>query len=164
VGADIADALAAAHRIDVVHQDIKPENVMLTPAGAKVLDFGIAALACRQPLPGSGMRVGTPTCSPPERLHDSRADPAADVFSLGVLLYECLVGRPPWRVDRWGDMAAAQAVAIAPVDVPGLPVEVAVLVGRCLHADPAQRPSSAPVAQVLATQREHRMPRVDACS
>ena len=150
VGADVADALAATHRIAMVHLDIKPDNVMLTPAGAKVLDFGIAALAGRRPLPGRSSRVGTPTYSAPERLHDSTADPAADVFSLGVLLYECLVGRPPRRVDRWGDMAVAQATPVAPVDVPGLPAEVAVIVGRCLHPDPAQRPTVAQVAWVLA--------------
>jgi serine/threonine protein kinase len=139
VGADVADALEAAHRIGVVHLDIKPDNVMITRAGAKVLDFGIAALAGRQPFAGSGLRVGTPTYSAPERRHDSNADPAADVFSLGVLLYECLVGRPPRRVDSWGDMAVAEAVPVAPVDVPGLPAEVAVAVGQCLHVDSAAR-------------------------
>lgn len=150
VGADVAEALEAAHRIGVVHLDIKPDNVMLTRAGAKVLDFGIAALAGRQPFAGNGLRVGTPTYSAPERRHGGSADPAADVFSLGVLLYECLVGRPPRRVDSWGDMAVAEAMPVAPVDVPGLPAEVAVVVGRCLHEDSAQRPSSARVAQVLA--------------
>jgi serine/threonine-protein kinase len=95
------------------------------------------------------LRAGTPTYSAPEHFRDNRADPVADVFSLGVLLYECLVGRPPWRVDSWAEMVAAQMVTTAP-DVPGLPAEVAAIVGRCLQTDPAKRPSSAQVALVLA--------------
>jgi eukaryotic-like serine/threonine-protein kinase len=150
VGAEIADALAAAHQIGVVHRDIKPGNVMLTSRGAKMLDFGIAALAGRRADADGNLLVGTPAYAAPERLGEGRADPAGDVYSLGALVYECLTGHPPRRIGRWGDAAAAHASPVPPLHVPGLPAEVVAVIDQCLSPDPARRPSSARLAGTLA--------------
>lgn len=103
IGTDVAAALAAAHELGVVHHDIKPGNVMLTAAGAKVLDFGTAALVGAI---DQDALVGTPSYTAPERLEWGPAQPASDVYSLGVLLHEALTGGPPARLASWADAAA----------------------------------------------------------
>ena len=107
VAAQVAAALAAAHRLGVVHRDIKPSNVMLTATGAKVLDFGIAALAGAEPGVPAGWLAGTPAYAAPERLHRDGADSACDIYSLGVLLYEALTGSPPTPITTWDEARAA---------------------------------------------------------
>ena len=106
VAGQIAAALAAAHRIGVVHRDVKPGNVMLTDTGAKVLDFGIAALAGpHHPLAGQTgeLLMGTPAYFAPERLDAGPPNPASDVYALGALLYRTLTGQAPLPVQTWED-------------------------------------------------------------
>jgi len=97
VCAEVAAALAAAHAEHVVHRDIKPSNIMLTPAGAKVLDFGIAAATGSPDPDPEGPVMGTPAYVAPERFDGLPATPATDMFALGVLLYHSISGRLPWR-------------------------------------------------------------------
>ncbi|HEX5543443.1 MAG TPA: serine/threonine-protein kinase [Micromonospora sp.] len=151
VAAQVAAGLAAAHRMGVVHRDIKPGNVMLTANGAKILDFGIAALAGGQPETDAGWLIGTPAYAAPERLRAGSADPAGDVYALGVLLFECLTGRKPIPVRNWEEMAAAhrKGVRITPPQVPGLPAEVATLCLACLSPDPGRRPTAGDIATRL---------------
>ncbi|MEV6694644.1 serine/threonine-protein kinase [Micromonospora sp. NPDC051196] len=152
MAAQVAAALAAAHRIGVVHRDIKPGNVMLTETGAKVLDFGIAALA--GPLPaGTGRAavepmMGTPAYTAPERLQAAAPDPASDVYALGVLLYRALTGDVPLPVDSWEDALVVHANRrpVPPLRVTGLPADIAALVLACLDPDPGRRPTAGQLA------------------
>ncbi len=151
VCAQVASALAAAHRIGVVHRDIKPGNVMLTPSGAKVLDFGIASLAGDHLGADGGHVVGTPGYAAPERLRPGPAVPASDVYALGVLLYEALTGHLPRQVATWHEAALAHQDAVPPElpDVPGLPRAVRRLCLACLSPDPTLRPTAEEAAGVL---------------
>ncbi|MFC4147867.1 protein kinase [Micromonospora mangrovi] len=149
VAGQVAAALAAAHRIGVVHRDIKPGNVMLTETGAKVLDFGIAALAGPRHSGQTGELVmGTPAYFAPERMTPGPPDPASDVYALGALLYRTLTGRAPLPVQTWEDVLDVQArrPPVPPPGVPGLPADLAELTLACLALDPARRPTAAQLA------------------
>jgi tRNA A-37 threonylcarbamoyl transferase component Bud32 len=147
--AQVAGAVAAAHASGLVHRDIKPSNVMLTPAGVKVLDFGLAAEAGTTV---DGDVIGTPAYLAPERLTTGEAEPATDVYGLGLLLFAALTGRLPWRVETAAEMLTAHQY-VEPARMPaiiGLPRGVRSLYGRCLAKDPARRPTADQVATELA--------------
>ncbi|MEV6600924.1 serine/threonine-protein kinase [Actinoplanes sp. NPDC051346] len=152
VCAEVAAALAAAHAEQVVHRDIKPANIMLTPSGAKVLDFGIAASTGTPDPDPDGPVMGTPAYVAPERFEGLPATPASDMYSLGVLLYHCLSGRLPWDAESGTALVYAQRFRdpdpLPPVD--GLAPEVLDLCSRCLHKDPAERPTALVGALLLA--------------
>jgi serine/threonine protein kinase len=150
--AEVAAALAAAHAEHVVHRDIKPANIMLTPSGAKVLDFGIAAATGTPDPDPDGPVMGTPAYVAPERFEGLPATPATDIFALGVLLYHCLTGRLPWQAATNTELIHAQRYA-DPEPLPAidhLPPEVADLCAGCLHRDPLERPAAPVAALVLA--------------
>jgi serine/threonine-protein kinase len=151
VCAQVAEALAAAHRIGVVHRDITPGNIMLTEAGVKVLDFGIATRVGAPDDDEDGGTFGTPAYVPPERLDGKPSQPATDTYALGVLLYETLTGRVPYPADTWEDLARTprHGRPPAPSFVPGLPPEVAELCRRCLSHSPLDRPTARQVAEEL---------------
>ncbi|WP_146167888.1 serine/threonine-protein kinase, partial [Micromonospora sp. MH33] len=153
-GAQVAEAVAAAHRLGIVHRDITPSNVMMTRVGAKVLDFGIATRVGAPDEDEDGGTFGTPAYVAPERLDGAPAQPATDVYSLGVLLYETLTGQPPYPADTWEQLSAALAEDAAPTldGVPGLPAPVAEICLRCLARDPRRRPTAHQVAAVLRDQ------------
>jgi serine/threonine-protein kinase len=152
MAAEVASALAAAHRIGVVHRDVKPGNVLLTRTGVKVCDFGIAALAGGQPAADGGRLVGTPAYAAPERLRSGPATPAIDVYALGVLLYEALTGHPPIAVTTWPQAATAHqsGAPVTPPEVAGLPSQVRRLCLACLSPDPAARPTAEELEHGLA--------------
>lgn len=170
VCAQLADALRAAHEAGIVHRDVKPANVVLTPGGAKLLDFGIALAATDSSLTGS-MAIGTPACMAPEQLTGRGAVPASDVYALGCVLYWCLVGRPPYDSPNVAQVAEGHVYAPPPpLTAPGLPQGVIDVYLRCMAKDPTQRPSasdvfaflSLPMANVpMAPERTMVMPSYD---
>ncbi|MEW1587714.1 protein kinase [Micromonospora vinacea] len=151
VCAEVASALAAAHEQGLVHRDIKPGNVMLTPTGAKVLDFGIAAAAGAPEIDFEGRLLGTPAYLAPERLQAGEVLPASDVYALGLLLYRVLTGRLPWPAEaQTGMLRAHTHVEPHPLpEIDGVPPEVHRLYRWCLAGDPADRPPAADAARIL---------------
>ncbi|MFG1916427.1 serine/threonine-protein kinase [Micromonospora sp. NPDC048898] len=153
VCAEVASALTAAHAQGLVHRDIKPSNVMLTPTGAKVLDFGIAAVAGESEIDFEGRLLGTPAYLAPERLEAGEVLPACDVYALGLLLHRVLTGRLPWSAEtQTGMLRAHTHVEPGPLpEIDGVPPEVHRLYRWCLARDPADRPPAAEAARILLT-------------
>jgi Tol biopolymer transport system component len=153
----IGDALDKAHRAGVVHRDLKPSNVMLTKAGAKLLDFGLAKLrppdargphsvATEEALTETGTLLGTVPYMAPEQLEGKEADERTDIFALGTMLYEMLTGRPAFTGQSQAGLIAAildsnpQPIsAVKPLTPPALDRIVVV----CLAKDPDERWQSA---------------------
>jgi eukaryotic-like serine/threonine-protein kinase len=151
--AQVASALAAAHDCGLVHRDVKPANIMMTPTGPKVVDFGISAPAGAPDLPAAdGVMQGTPAYLAPERLLAGEVYAASDVYALGLVLYRMVSGKVPWPVETVTQMLAAhQYQEPAPLPaVDGLPEPVADLCQRCLAKDPGDRPTAQEVAEQLA--------------
>jgi eukaryotic-like serine/threonine-protein kinase len=146
VVAAAAEALQVAHRAGIVHRDVKPGNVFLTGDGeVKLLDFGIASAANEAALTGGDL-IGTAAYLAPERMLGHDATPAADVYALGVLLYELLAGRPPFTADSGTALAMAHLHARpAPLRdaAPGVPPALSAACEQALAKDPAARPPSA---------------------
>ncbi|MEU6096213.1 protein kinase [Streptomyces sp. NPDC047079] len=150
IGAQIADGLSAAHAADVVHRDLKPANVMLTGGGTvKVLDFGMGRIVDdpdEARLTSTGVSVGTARYMAPEQFEGRQVSQAADLYALGCVLYEMLVGVPPFVSESPFDLARKHLEAEpTPLGVirGDIPAELIRLVGRLLAKDPADRPASA---------------------
>jgi serine/threonine-protein kinase len=152
VCANVASALGAAHRLGVVHRDIKPANVVLTDSGAKVVDFGIAAVTAGPDGDGEAPRAGTPAYVAPEVLTGGSGTTGSDVYALGALLYTALTGTTPFAVTTWAEatLAHVRGALPAPIMLPDLPHEIRELCARCLSPTPWTRPTSEEAAEVLA--------------
>ena len=153
IGAAVAEGLAAAHRAGVVHRDLKPGNIVLTPdGGVKILDFGLARIvdpptgagAADTTVTTTGVRqlAGTPAYMPPERVLGRPVDHRGDIYSLGVVLFELLTGRLPFAAPDFiallTQIATQPAPAAHEID-PNVPVELGTIVKRAMSADPAVR-------------------------
>lgn len=142
--AQTANALHAAHSAGLVHRDIKPGNLLITPDGrVKITDFGIARIADQVPLTATGQVMGTVQYLSPEQASGHPASPTTDIYSLGIVAYEALAGRRPFT----GESQVAIAMAQINETPPELPVTVSEpvrnLVYSSLAKSPADRPASA---------------------
>src|SRR5580765_3692714 len=150
IARQVADALAYAHSHDIVHRDIKPDNVLLDKSGhVLVTDFGIAKAAqaaTAAQLTTEGMIIGTPQYMSPEQASGDKVDGRSDIYSLGIVLYQMLSGEPPFDGDSSASILAKQLTqAPAPIrrtrsDVPD---ELAFVLERMLQKNPARRPQTA---------------------
>jgi tetratricopeptide (TPR) repeat protein/anti-sigma factor RsiW len=144
----LASAVQHAHERGVVHRDLKPANVLLAADGTpKVTDFGLARFG-RPELTATGAILGTPSYMAPEQARGDNAQvgPAADVWALGVILYECLTGQPPFRgvhvLDTLELVVGRDPVPPARL-LPGIPRDLNVICLKCLHKQPARRYATA---------------------
>src|SRR5271167_1544291 len=159
-GAQIADALAKAHKLGITHRDLKPANVMLTKSGAKLMDFGLAKQSSVAPLANAltemtadqakltsdGMIVGTFQYMAPEQLEGKEADARTDIFAFGELIHEMVTGKPAFS----GKSRASLIAAILTTEPPPItqlqpitPVALERVVKKCLAKDPDERWQSA---------------------
>ena len=162
--AQVALGLAAAHQINVVHRDLKPDNIFIVARGsgetAKVLDFGIAKLldeASADARTRTGTVMGTPAYMSPEQWMAARdLDARSDLYSLGIVLFECLAGRPPFEGQMYELMNAHVNQAPPRLDqFAGVPPSLAELVSRLLLKSREERPASAAeVARALLAEVE----------
>jgi serine/threonine protein kinase len=139
--AQTASALQAAHAAGLVHRDIKPGNLLITPEGrVKITDFGIARIADQVPLTATGQVMGTVQYLSPEQASGHAASPTTDIYSLGIVAYEALAGRRPFT----GESQVAIAMAQINEQPPELPVTVAEPVRNLVYASIAKKPADRP--------------------
>ncbi|MFI5929610.1 serine/threonine-protein kinase [Micromonospora sp. NPDC051543] len=162
IAAQVCSVLEAAHAASLVHRDLKPQNLMITPAGVvKVLDFGVAALLSpteASRLTATGRTLGTPAYIAPEQAQAGPVGPAADLYALGCILFEMLGGHPPYEATNAPDMMRRHLYSPIPIigeyrsDVPD---DLAHLLYCLLAKDPAERPASSGEVHRLLTPFAH---------
>ncbi|MFG1854948.1 WD40 repeat domain-containing serine/threonine protein kinase [Actinomadura geliboluensis] len=148
LGAALAEGLAAIHANGLVHRDLKPGNVIMSPDGPRIIDFGIARAAGATALTSTGAVVGTYAFMSPEQVRADTAGPASDVFSLGCVLAFAATGRGPF--DAANVPGIVHRLVSAPPDLTGVPAELRPAIEACLAKEPERRPSPAEAARLLA--------------
>jgi predicted Ser/Thr protein kinase len=150
IATQICDVLEEAHRLGIIHRDLKPSNILLGKRGVCVLDFGVAKVLASSvestvtyASTGSGQLIGTPRYMSPEQCLGQRVGARSDLYSLGVLLYEMLAGRPPFVDPLQSALLIKQATAPAP-PLPRLRPDIARPLALAVHSLLAKRPDDRP--------------------
>ena len=143
----VCEGLAEAHKLGVVHRDLKPQNIMIDREGnARIMDFGIARSLKAKGITDGGIIIGTPEYMSPEQVEGKEIDQRADIYALGVILYEMLIGRVPFEGDTPLSIAVKHKTE-APQDPrtlnAQLPLDLSQLILKCLEKDKKKRPQSA---------------------
>jgi eukaryotic-like serine/threonine-protein kinase len=158
VVAQTAAALQAAHAAGLVHRDIKPGNLLITPDGrVKITDFGIARIADQVPLTATGQVMGTVQYLSPEQASGHPASPATDTYSLGIVAYECLAGKRPFT----GESQVAIAMAQINEQPPPLPATIAQPVQNLVMAMIAKKPEDRPASAAAVSRAASALRRGD---
>jgi len=147
IAKQVCEGLAEAHRVGVVHRDLKPGNIMIDKEGnAKIMDFGIARSISVKGITGAGIMIGTPEYMSPEQVEGKEVDQRSDIYSLGIILYEMLTGQVPFEGDTPFTIGVKQKSEI-PKDPRGLnaqiPDDLSRLILKCLEKDKEKRYQSA---------------------
>lgn len=159
IAVEICDVLEEAHELGIIHRDLKPSNIMLNDRGVRVLDFGVAKVlasstevTATHASTGSGQIVGTPRYMSPEQCLGQRVGARSDLYSLGVLLYEMLTGRPPF-IDALPSAVLVKQATAPPPPLPQLrrdiPRPLAIAVHSLLAKRPEDRPRTAAAARAI---------------
>jgi len=152
--AEVADVLASVHACGVVHRDLKPDNLLLTPADRdfplRVIDWGVARLGPSGRLTLDGMTPGTPIYMAPEQATGKNIAAPCDIYALGVIAYEALAGHPPFDGRTLAEVVCMHMMGEAPPlrELCGAPVELCNLVHQMLNKDPSLRPGAVEVRQL----------------
>ncbi|MHB8055676.1 MAG: serine/threonine-protein kinase [Candidatus Aminicenantales bacterium] len=162
IGRQIAEGLAEAHRLGVVHRDLKPQNVMIDREGkAKIMDFGLARFAESDGLTGSGLMLGTPEYMSPEQVDLKEVDARVDIYALGIILYEMVTGHVPFKGETPLSVAMKQKsekARDARESNPLVPDSLIAVIKKCLEKDPKLRYQTAAEAGAALDEVERGLP------
>jgi len=162
IARQVCDGLEEAHKLGVVHRDLKPQNIMVDEDGkARIMDFGIARSLSGKSITGAGVMIGTPEYMSPEQVEGKEVDQRSDIYSLGVILYEMVTGRLPFIGETPISVAHKQKYE-APEDPKHLnaqlPEDLSRVILRCLEKDKEKRYQSAEELHAELTRLEEEIP------
>ena len=147
IARQVCDGLAEAHRLGVIHRDLKPQNIMIDKCGnARILDFGVARSLESKGVTGAGVMIGTPEYMSPEQVEGVEADQRSDIYSLGIILFEMMTGRAPFRGDTSLSVALKHKTEMPPDPRQfnaQIPEVLSQLILKCLEKDKENRYQSA---------------------
>ncbi|MFJ6127225.1 protein kinase [Streptomyces griseoviridis] len=144
--AALAEGLSDIHDHEILHRDVKPQNVILSPVGPQLIDFGIARGAGQAALTQVGHTAGTPGFTAPEAFRGEETSAAADVFALGATIAFAATGRPPYGDGSFS--AIAYRTVHGDIDVDGVEPRLAEILAACTHRDPAERPTPGEIVEL----------------
>jgi len=165
IARQIAEGLSEAHKLGIIHRDLKPGNIMIDKDGqAKIMDFGIARSLLGKGMTGEGTIIGTPEYMSPEQVEGKEIDQRSDIYSLGIILYEMLIGRAPFEGETPFSIANKHKTEPPPVpkkSIPQIPEELNKLILRCLEKDKSKRYQTAEELVADLSAVEQALPTTD---